>query len=68
MRGLNEAIAYEKGDLEVRTVKVSVDSSPDMASDKTWQTFLDGINGFTEDYFEILENRHNDEISSEREI
>lgn len=32
VRGLNEAIAYEKGELEVRTVKVSVAPLPDMAS------------------------------------
>ena len=35
---------------------------------KAWETFIEGINGFTEDYFYALENRHKDEIPSEREI
>ncbi len=35
--------------------------------DKAWETFIEGINGFTDDYFTALENRHNDEIQSERE-
>lgn len=35
---------------------------------KAWETFMEGINGFTDDYFDVLENRHNDEIQSEREI
>lgn len=35
---------------------------------KAWETFIEGINGFTEDYFNALENRRNDEIPSEREI
>ena len=35
---------------------------------KAWETFMEGINGFTEDYFHALENRRKDEISSEREI
>lgn len=35
---------------------------------KAWETFIEGINGFTDDYFNTLENRRNDEIPSEREI
>lgn len=35
--------------------------------DKAWETFIEGINGFTDDYFTALENRHNDEIQSERD-
>lgn len=35
---------------------------------KAWETFIEGINGFTEDYFNALENRQDDEIPSEREI
>lgn len=35
--------------------------------DKEWETFMEGVNGFTEDYFEILENSHTDEVRSERE-
>ena len=34
---------------------------------KEWETFIEGINGFTDDYFKVLENRHNDDIQSERE-
>ncbi|MDE5771942.1 MAG: type II toxin-antitoxin system VapB family antitoxin [Ruminococcus sp.] len=34
---------------------------------KAWETFIEGIDGFTEDYFTALENRNNDEIQSERE-
>lgn len=34
---------------------------------KAWETFLEGIAGFTDDYFEAVENRHNGEIQSERE-
>lgn len=33
--------------------------------DKRWETFMEGIDGFTEDYFEALENRS--EMDSERE-
>ena len=35
---------------------------------KAWETFIEGINGFTDDYFNALENRRNDEIPLEREI
>ncbi len=34
---------------------------------KQWETFLEGISGFTDDYFSAMENRRIDEISSERE-
>lgn len=35
--------------------------------DKVWETFIEGIKGFTDDYFEAVETRHDDEIQSERE-
>lgn len=34
--------------------------------EKVWETFLDGINGFTDDYIEIMEKR-TDEVPIERE-
>lgn len=33
--------------------------------EKQWEVFMEGINGFTDDYFEALENRPS-EIVSER--
>lgn len=27
---------------------------------KAWETFIEGIDGFTDDYFKAIENRHND--------
>ena len=35
--------------------------------EKAWETFMEGINGFTEDYFEAMENIRTEEISSMRE-
>jgi len=35
---------------------------------KAWETFIEGINGFTEDYFKVLESRHDEETQSEREV
>ena len=34
--------------------------------EKVWETFLEGINGFTDDYIEIMEKRI-DEVPVERE-
>ncbi len=34
---------------------------------KAWETFMEGINGFTEDYFNALENRHESDFQRERE-
>lgn len=34
--------------------------------EKVWETFLEGINGFTDDYIEIMEKRIN-EVPIERE-
>lgn len=34
--------------------------------DKEWDTFLEGIKGFTDDYFEVLESR-DDDLPPERE-
>ena len=35
--------------------------------EKAWETFMEGVNGFTDDYFEIVDNRRTDEIQAERE-
>lgn len=35
--------------------------------DKVWETFIEGIKGFTDDYFEAVETRHDNEIQLERE-
>jgi len=35
--------------------------------DKAWESFLEGTDGFTEDYFDIIEKRSADERDSERE-
>lgn len=29
--------------------------------DKAWETFLEGINDFTDDYFDALQSRHDNE-------
>ena len=34
--------------------------------EKIWDTFIEGVNGFTDDYIEIMENRV-DEVPAERE-
>lgn len=35
--------------------------------DKVWDTFMEGVNGFTDDYFEAMEHRNDFEIQSSRE-
>lgn len=35
--------------------------------DKAWETFMEGLDGFTDDYFEAIENHRDNEIQSERE-
>ena len=35
--------------------------------EKAWETFMEGVNGFTDDYFKAMDNRR-DEIQAEREI
>lgn len=35
--------------------------------EKVWETFLEGINSFTDDYIQIMENR-SDDVPDEREI
>ncbi|HEZ7988660.1 MAG TPA: type II toxin-antitoxin system VapB family antitoxin [Ruminococcus sp.] len=35
--------------------------------DKAWETFLEGINDFTDDYFDTLQSRHDNEYQEERE-
>lgn len=52
----NEVYAQKVGDSVILVPK-----------DKAWETFMEGINGFTDDYFVAFESRHNNEIQSERE-
>lgn len=52
----NEVYAQKVGDSVILVPK-----------DKAWETFMEGINGFTDDYFTAVESRHNNEIQSERE-
>lgn len=52
----NEVYAQKVGDSVILVPK-----------DKAWETFMEGINGFTDDYFAAIELRHNNEIQSERE-
>lgn len=52
----NEVYAQKIGDTVILVPK-----------SKAWETFMEGVNGFTEDYFTALENRDNGDISSERE-
>lgn len=35
--------------------------------EKAWETFMDSINGFTDDYFEVMETLRTEEVSSVRE-
>lgn len=35
--------------------------------EKAWETFMEGINGFTNDYFEVMDNLRAEEVSSVRE-
>lgn len=35
--------------------------------DKVWETFIEGINGFTDDYFEAVGSARNNEFQQERE-
>lgn len=35
--------------------------------DKAWEIFLEGINDFTDDYFDTLQSRHDNEYQEERE-
>lgn len=52
----NEVYAQKVGDSVILVPK-----------DKAWETFMEGINSFTDDYFAAVELRHNNEIQSERE-
>lgn len=52
----NEVYAQKVGDSVILVPK-----------DKAWETFMEGINSFTDDYFTAVESRHNNEIQSERE-
>lgn len=35
--------------------------------DKVWETFIEGINGFTDDYFEAVKSGRDNEFQQERE-
>ncbi len=35
--------------------------------EKAWETFMEGINGFTDDYFEVMDNLRAEEVASVRE-
>lgn len=35
--------------------------------EKAWETFMEGINGFTDDYFEVVETLRAEDVSSVRE-
>ncbi|MCM1327916.1 MAG: type II toxin-antitoxin system VapB family antitoxin [Ruminococcus sp.] len=54
--GGNEVYAQKVGETVILVPK-----------DKAWETFIEGINGFTEDYFEAVETRRGEEFQTERE-
>ncbi|MDE7098811.1 MAG: hypothetical protein K2O60_06660 [Ruminococcus sp.] len=33
-----------------------------LAEEKTWEIFMEGINGFTDDYIQIMESRFDDSL------
>ncbi len=33
--------------------------------DKVWETFLEGVNSFTDDYFDVVLSRHEDDLIQE---
>lgn len=35
--------------------------------EKAWETFMEGVNGFTDDYFEVMDNLRAEEVASVRE-
>ena len=35
--------------------------------DRAWETFMEGVSGFTDDYFEAIESNRTEDIPSERE-
>lgn len=51
---------------EVYTQKIG-DTVILVPKEKAWETFMEGINGFTDDYFAVMENRRAEEVSSVRE-
>ncbi len=36
--------------------------------EKVWETFMEGVNSFTDDYFEAMETVRAEEVASPREI
>ena len=52
----NEVYAQKLGDTVILVPK-----------DKVWETFIEGINGFTDDYFEAVESGRANEFQQERE-
>lgn len=57
VESLNEAIEYEKDNIKAKIVPES----------KEYETFIEGVDGFTDDYFTTLESRDNNDIPPERE-
>ena len=35
--------------------------------EKAWKTFMEGVNGFTDDYFDVMDNLRAEEVASVRE-
>ncbi|MDE6036368.1 MAG: type II toxin-antitoxin system VapB family antitoxin [Ruminococcus sp.] len=35
--------------------------------EKAWETFMEGVNGFTDDYFDVMDNLRAEEVASVRE-
>lgn len=52
----NEVYAHKLGETVILVPK-----------DKVWETFIEGLNGFTDDYFEAVEAGRNGEFQTERE-
>lgn len=70
MNGSSQAVRLPKecrfsGD-EVYVQKIG-DSILLFPKDRIWETFLEGINGFTDDYFEAIDTIRGDEIPYEKE-
>ncbi len=36
--------------------------------ERAWETFMEGVSGFTDDYFAAIENNRAEDIPSEREV
>lgn len=61
---LPDEFRFTDSEVYIRKIGNSVILVP---KDKAWETFMEGIDTFTDDYFSIMESRMNDDIQSERE-